>query len=111
MEDKKTVYMAVAGLLPENTDALTKLIEDMDRCVSEALGGLIRMEWLVSPAFSDVKWLTLARNRGIDCHVACKDTDSAWTGAFGDSLRTGLAAALIFPAALIALSLACKKAR
>ncbi len=32
-------------------------------------------------------------------------------GAFGDSLRTGLAAALIFPAALIALSLACKKAR
>ena len=81
MEDKKTVYMAVAGLLPENTDALTKLIEDMDRCVSEALGGLIRMEWLVSPSFSDVKWLTLARNRGIDCHVACKDTDSAWTGA------------------------------
>ncbi len=32
-------------------------------------------------------------------------------GAFGDSLRAGLAAALIFPAALIALSLACAKTR
>lgn len=78
MDCKKTVYMAVIGKLPADSENVLKLINTVDSCIENAFGCPVNVEWILSPGFSDTEWLRLAKGLGVDCHIIRRESDTSW---------------------------------